>query len=277
MNVKITIQFLLVTFAITIVAAAGMFILSFQGFDIHWSDLRMFPVMVLYALSPAIASYLILKRNGKVSGLREWLKNVFYFKTSIFHYLLILFMLALFFVPNIFAVGLPEVVPIYMIMFLIPIMLIGGGMEEAGWRYILQPELAKRFGFFLAAVITGFIWYVWHLPLFFMPGTDQAEAMHLIGSMFTMIGMSFFFGAIIIVAKRAAIFLSILLHTMNNAINNALTFPQTETEIINEPTLIGVLLNSIIIAFLMFAISAVIILVHKQLEKRRTKQKTKSI
>lgn len=35
--------------------------------------------------------------------------------------------------------------PIYAIVFMIPMMLLGGGLEEAGWRYILQPELEKKY------------------------------------------------------------------------------------------------------------------------------------
>jgi membrane protease YdiL (CAAX protease family) len=37
--------------------------------------------------------------------------------------------------------------------------------EEIGWRGFLVPELAKRHGFAATAIISGFIWAIWHYPL----------------------------------------------------------------------------------------------------------------
>jgi uncharacterized protein len=37
--------------------------------------------------------------------------------------------------------------------------------EEFGWRGLMQDELALRWGWLLAALVTGVIWLVWHLPL----------------------------------------------------------------------------------------------------------------
>jgi membrane protease YdiL (CAAX protease family) len=37
--------------------------------------------------------------------------------------------------------------------------------EEIGWRGFLYNELNKKFNFWQTAVITGFIWGLWHMPL----------------------------------------------------------------------------------------------------------------
>ena len=37
--------------------------------------------------------------------------------------------------------------------------------EEIGWRGLLVPELAKKHGFPATAMITGFIWAIWHYPV----------------------------------------------------------------------------------------------------------------
>jgi membrane protease YdiL (CAAX protease family) len=37
--------------------------------------------------------------------------------------------------------------------------------EEIGWRGFLVPELSKKHGFPAAALITGFIWAIWHYPV----------------------------------------------------------------------------------------------------------------
>jgi membrane protease YdiL (CAAX protease family) len=40
--------------------------------------------------------------------------------------------------------------------------------EEMGWRGFLVPELAKSMSFTGVALVSGFIWAAWHLPLFLM-------------------------------------------------------------------------------------------------------------
>ena len=58
--------------------------------------------------------------------------------------------------------------------------LLTGGNEEIGWQGFLQPTLEKLLPFPLATVTAGLIWAVWHLPLFFMPGSSQAGTSFLV-------------------------------------------------------------------------------------------------
>lgn len=46
--------------------------------------------------------------------------------------------------------------------------------EEIGWRGYALPRLAARIGLARASVILGIIWALWHLPFFFIPGTDKS-------------------------------------------------------------------------------------------------------
>ncbi len=46
-----------------------------------------------------------------------------------------------------------------------------GGLEEVGWRGILQERLKDRYAPLPLAIIIGVIWGLWHLPAFFIPGT----------------------------------------------------------------------------------------------------------
>lgn len=63
--------------------------------------------------------------------------------------------------------------PVYAIIVMIPMMLFMGGLEEAGWRYILQPELEKKCSYFISTIIVSVIWWLWHFPLFYMQGIGQ--------------------------------------------------------------------------------------------------------
>jgi membrane protease YdiL (CAAX protease family) len=50
--------------------------------------------------------------------------------------------------------------------------LFGQAGEELGWRGYALPRLAARFGLAGASILIGLIWAAWHLPLFFLPGTE---------------------------------------------------------------------------------------------------------
>ncbi len=56
------------------------------------------------------------------------------------------------------------------------ITLFGGPFgEEFGWRGYALPALATRIGWRTASLIIGAIWGLWHVPLFYMANTAQAD------------------------------------------------------------------------------------------------------
>ncbi|MFD3910863.1 CPBP family intramembrane glutamic endopeptidase [Streptomyces sp. NPDC058603] len=55
-------------------------------------------------------------------------------------------------------------------------MLIAGPLsEEPGWRGTAYPRLRASMSRLQAGLLLGAVWAVWHLPLFFIEGTVQAE------------------------------------------------------------------------------------------------------
>ncbi len=55
-------------------------------------------------------------------------------------------------------------------------MMLGGGLEELGWRGVAQPQLERHFTRLASATIVGVAWAVWHVPLFFIHGVAQYGA-----------------------------------------------------------------------------------------------------
>lgn len=70
-----------------------------------------------------------------------------------------------------------------------------GGAEELGWRGVMQPILEKKFSFPIATIITGMVWGIWHIPLWFVEGSSQQNMAFLF---FLVLGvlLSFFLAAL---------------------------------------------------------------------------------
>ena len=75
---------------------------------------------------------------------------------------------------------LPGFSPLRIALLFLMTTFLTGGNEEIGWQGFLQPSLEKILPFPLATVTTGLIWSVWHLPLFFSPGSSQAGTSFLV-------------------------------------------------------------------------------------------------
>lgn len=221
---KITYQFTLLTFSIAYLVSFILIILGQFGYSTFsvvqsLQELLMNIPFAIYILSPAIASFIILKKNNKIKNFHEWLKVVFYAKNRISRYIFIIVGLLIYFLSHILISGRNEAaLPAYMFLLSLPGNLIIGGLEEAGWMYILQPTLDKKIGFIYSSILVGLIWILWHIPLFFIPGTAHYEGLIDFG-MFSVqvISFRFFYGAIYKISGKGYIFLCVLFHTMFNA------------------------------------------------------------
>ncbi|MDR2022212.1 MAG: CPBP family intramembrane metalloprotease [Hungatella sp.] len=221
---KIIVQFTVLTFSIAYLVSGALIALGQFGYSVHnWVySLQQFVMNIpfaIYILSPAIASYIVLKKNNKIADLKEWLKTVFYVKNNLSLYLFVSAGLALYFLIHLAVSGRTEMaLPFYTFFLSLPGNLIIGGLEESGWMYILQPELDKKYGFVLSSVFVGIIWILWHIPLFFIPGTNHGEGL-INFWMFAvqLTAFRFFNGAIYKISGKGGVFMCVLFHTMFNA------------------------------------------------------------
>ena len=221
---KMILQFVALTFAIAYSVSGVLIVLGQFGYRVYnWVDtLPQFAMNIpfaIYILSPAIASYIVLKKNKRISGFLQWLKTVFYAKNHGYPYLFMVAGLVLYFATHALASGETKLLlPFYTLFLSLPGNLFIGGLEEAGWMVIMQPGLEKKLGFVGASALSGFIWVLWYIPLFFIPGTNHGEGL-INFWMFTVQVMAFrfFFGALYKISGKSGVFLCILFHTLFNA------------------------------------------------------------
>ena len=221
---SVAIQFTVLTFAIAYGVSGALIVLGQVGYSVHnWvhspQQFAMDAPFAIYILSPAIASYVVLRKNRAVANLKEWLSTVFHAKNNIFLYVYVVAVLGMYFVIHLVVSGRTDIpLPLYMVFLSLPGNLIIGGLEESGWMYILQPALEKKCGFVRSAAFFGVVWTFWHIPLFFIPGTNHSGGL-IDFWMFTVqvIAFRFLFGAIYTISGQGRVFMCVLCHTVFNA------------------------------------------------------------
>ena len=244
---KLCKKFLVITFLIMIVCWGCCLIFSINGIL-----LNKYPVLYLpYCLgvwSPTIASYITMKSEGQVKKFKDWLKIIFDYKQPIISYLTVFILGIVFILPQCLISGYSKGAPLIAIIPLMPFMLFGGGLEEAGWRCILQPELEKKYSFTLSTIMLSVIWWLWHLPLFFLEGVGQYGTSYVAFGI-TVLGLSFVLAAIRKVPTSVC--LCLVLHSFVNSL--------LEIYIINKN-----IKGNIVTAILLIAAAYLLILLNKK-------------
>ena len=204
---------------------------------------------ITVAFAPAWAMLILLKKHGQIRGVKDFLLRIFktenIFKTIVIttlffigHFVIVMisgqflgdtWVFALTALPW-FAAGI-----------------IGGGMEEPGWRGFLQPALDEKFPFVLSAFIVGVIWAVWHIPGWFVQSIGQSY-LNFFSFTIYCIGLSFLMAALYKLTKN--VFAIVLFHSWTNAIGGVFSMDI----ILNPPsfTLIAVCAIQIVVSIAIY-------------------------
>jgi len=201
MEKKMPVRFFVVTFLWSWSVLIPCAILIKTGIMSHASPLYLtieLPIAFLAIMGPAMGSFVSLRTiNGK-GAVKKYLKS---FLSLNFGWKI---WLSIFLISGI-STFLPWIIPEYFGEDRIPTMLqnvyifplyllistfITGGQEEIGWRGYILPFLEKRFGLIIGSLILGLVWAIWHIPLWFIPGTSQSY-MNFFAFLLSCIGVSY--------------------------------------------------------------------------------------
>lgn len=234
---KLSKDYLIYTFLIMVICWGLCTICSLNGISLNKNYFLYIPYL-LGGWSPSIASFFALKKNKQVADFKDWLKNVFDFKHNVLSYLMVMVLEILFILPQCLISGYENGAPVFAIIFMVPMMLFGGGLEEAGWRYILQPELERKYKFVISTIIVSMIWWLWHFPLFYIQGTAQYGQNYLAFGI-NVLGLSFVLASIR--KNTDSVWLCVLFHCIANSLS--------ATFIIND-NILGNIVTTVILIFI---------------------------
>ena len=137
------------------------------------------PLFFLAVYAPAVAAFTIILSKTGFSGLRRYLSRALLWRCSSAWYVLLIVG-----IPVVFYAGSAwkgnlwtDPFPFSSAGALLSALALGivkGPVEEFGWRGFAQPLLQRKLAPVWTALIIGTVWGFWHLPAFFLSGTQQS-------------------------------------------------------------------------------------------------------
>jgi membrane protease YdiL (CAAX protease family) len=138
------------------------------------------PLFILAVWSPAISAWAVILYTTGWSGFRGYLSRFRVWQCGIAWALTIFVVIPLIYYVGAWMKGTPSYTPwpfetIQIGLSAIGLMAILGPIEEFGWRDVMQPLLQRKHTPFVAAILVGCAWGIWHLPAFFLSGLPQSN------------------------------------------------------------------------------------------------------
>jgi len=208
--------FLLYTFSITWFCWASI-IIGNRYFHTLWYGGSLFWLLyTIGSLGPSISSYIIYRQFKEDFHDKYFVGFIFGKKINKTALLIFTAYIIWRFFMIWIAFGIHKPISMMLIVsMLINLLLVipQGGLEELGWRGILQPELEKICTFLPSVLVVGVIWGIWHLPLWLIQGTVQSEFPFIL-YLLSGIVLSFTFATVYKYTKN--LFLCVLSHSWFN-------------------------------------------------------------
>ena len=181
-----------------------------------------FGLLVLGGTAPTVVAYLAVWRTPEQGSLREFNRRVFKLRVRPGLLVVAVFGAAALGTVSLALVwlatgagwpGAPgRTVALFPIAFATSILF--GGLEEVGWRGVLQPAVTARWNLVTANLVIAVVWTVWHLPQFWVVGNAHADGWF---SLFVVAGVGYSAVMTWLYARTHSVALCVLFHAGINA------------------------------------------------------------
>ncbi|OUJ19167.1 Metal-dependent membrane protease CAAX family [Methanonatronarchaeum thermophilum] len=201
----------------------AMIVFLLETTSLEWGSLPLNVLSIIGGGAPAFAAIIMLFKMYSEEEKKTYWKRVFLYKVHFFWWILALFSpLVIGLVANLiyndgwWYPGL-EMAEIIAFPILFGFMIFAGGIEELGWRGILQDTLSKKLNLMVIGIGIGVLWGVWHAPLFLIDvfaHYDYAFSTYLLSTVVYSLILTLIF------YKTKSILLPVLMHASINAFGN---------------------------------------------------------
>ena len=209
MNRNVLVTYIALTFAITWISWWMLALLISQNILLYSNPIATV-IRMIGGFGPTISAILVMPQ-------KKTLKNIVHF--IFFHNKNTARFLFLFCFLEAAVIGISSreinseiawfVVPVIFLM----ATFVGGGNEELGWRGVMQPKLEEKLSYPVASLVTGFVWALWHLPLWFIEGETQRDIPFVLFAIFALF-LSFWLATIY--KKTNCVFYCCIFHGLSN-------------------------------------------------------------
>jgi membrane protease YdiL (CAAX protease family) len=225
---------------------------SVMSFSSFWKEYYMLP-MLLGLMTPAIVAWTMIWRQSQGALRRDFLMRLYsinLIRPGVFLFSLMLMPLSVLFSILIsFGIGgsseqlqisetfsfTTGVVPVFLLLFLAAL------FEELGWRGYGFESLQDGRSYFMASLLFGILWSLWHLPLLWVYDSYQ----YVIYQQSPWYALNFYISTVVLgviiswvcVINRRSILVAILFHFVVNLSQEMLSMTQ-QTKIIQTFVLI---------------------------------------
>ena len=234
--------FLALTFALSILSHGLLAILTRMDI-IDFDSAAGMILFIIGGASPTVWAFVVAHRFG-ASEKQAFYDDLLNWRSAprYWIYALVIPIAAALILRSMIATMDPEVAMSVETVWFYPLYLLSaivfGGLEEVGWRGMLQRHLKPRLTLIKTAAIIGVIWGVWHTPLFFVDGGPQEGYAYV-----PYIMSALFFSGFItyLYARTRSILLVVLFHAgINAAASIGLYIPMKHTSSVYLTLTLGI-------------------------------------
>ncbi len=190
---------------------------------------------IIGSFGPFVAAFILTLVNEGKEGVKYLWRRGWHCENKQFLVISIFFIPLLYFSSLILVILFEGIIPYALVFWPNPIIIItefvlvfflaGPLQEEFGWRGYALDRLQLRFNALTSSIILGMIWSLWHLPSFFIIGTNQ-ENQPFYPFFFSTIILSVLFTWIYNNSNRS-IFAAMIFHATINGSNYIFRLEQT--------------------------------------------------